>query len=69
LKNQSSRPAREQKRAKEKQFVKDSQAQIQNNKELLAELQSALELKIVIKAALEADLKNLTVETRLTRKR
>jgi predicted RNase H-like nuclease (RuvC/YqgF family) len=32
LKNQSSRPALEQKRAKAKQFVKDSQAQIQNNK-------------------------------------
>jgi hypothetical protein len=38
LKNQSSRPALEQKRAKSKQFMKDSQAQIQNNKELLAEL-------------------------------
>jgi hypothetical protein len=38
LKNQSSRPALKQKRAKAKQFVKDSQAQIQNNKELLAEL-------------------------------
>jgi hypothetical protein len=38
FKNQSSRPALEQKRAKAKEFVKDSQAQIQNNKELLAEL-------------------------------
>jgi hypothetical protein len=38
LKNQSSWSALEQKRAKAKQFVKDSQAQIQNNKELLAEL-------------------------------
>jgi hypothetical protein len=34
LKNQSSRPSLEQKRAKATQFVKDSQAQIQNNKEL-----------------------------------
>jgi hypothetical protein len=32
LKNQSSRPALEQKRAKAKQFVKESQAQIQSNK-------------------------------------
>jgi predicted RNase H-like nuclease (RuvC/YqgF family) len=45
LKNQSTRPALEQKRAKAKKFVKDSQAQIQNNKELLAELQPALELR------------------------
>jgi chromosome segregation ATPase len=62
LKNQSSRPALEQKRAKAKQFVKDSQAQIQNNEELLAELQPALELKIARKATLEAELKNLTAE-------
>jgi Ca2+-binding EF-hand superfamily protein len=37
LKNQSSRPILEQKRAKAKQFVKESQAQIQSNKGLLAE--------------------------------
>jgi hypothetical protein len=36
----------EQKIAEDKQFVKESQAQIQSNKELLAELQPALELKI-----------------------
>jgi predicted nuclease with TOPRIM domain len=62
LKNQSTRPALEQKRAKAKQFVKESQAQIQSNKELLVELQPALELKISRKAALEAELKNLTAE-------
>jgi hypothetical protein len=38
LKNQSSRPALEQKRVTAKQFVKDLHAQIQNNKELLAKL-------------------------------
>jgi chromosome segregation ATPase len=69
LKNQSSRPALEQKRAKAKQFMKDSQAQIQNNKELLAELQPALELKIIRKAALEAELKNLTVEIEADKKK
>jgi chromosome segregation ATPase len=69
LKNQSSRPALEQKRAKAKQFVKDSQVQIQNNKELLAELQPALELKIVRKAALEAELKNLTAEIEADKKK
>jgi ketopantoate reductase len=62
LKNQYSRPVLEQKRAKAKQFVKDSQAHIQNNKELLVELQPALELKIIRKAALEAELMNLTAE-------
>jgi chromosome segregation ATPase len=69
LKNQSSRPALEQKRAKAKQFVKDSQAQIQNNKELLAELQPALELTIIRKAALEAVLKNLIAEIEADRKK
>jgi CHAD domain-containing protein len=49
LKNQSSQPALEQKRAIAKQFVKDSYTQIQNNKELLAELQPALELKKIRK--------------------
>jgi hypothetical protein len=49
--------------------VKDSQAQIQNNNELLVELQSALELKIVRKAALEAELKNLTAEIEADKKK
>jgi hypothetical protein len=50
-------------------FVKDSQAQIQNNKELLAELQPALELKIIKKAALEAELKNMTAEIKADKKK
>jgi hypothetical protein len=37
--------------------VKESQAQIQSNKELIAEMQPAHELKIARKAALEAELK------------
>jgi uncharacterized protein YlxW (UPF0749 family) len=48
--------------------VKDSHAQIQHNKELLAELQPALELKIIRKAALEAELKNLTAEIEADKK-
>jgi type VII secretion effector (TIGR04197 family) len=43
LKNLSSQPALEQSRATTKQSVKDLHAQIQNNKELLANLQLALE--------------------------
>jgi hypothetical protein len=53
LKNQSSRPVLEQKRAKVKQFVMESQAQIQSKKELWTALPPALELKIARKAALE----------------
>jgi hypothetical protein len=49
--------------------VKESQAQIQSNKEFLAELQAALELKIIRKAALEAELKNLTAEIEANKKR
>jgi chromosome segregation ATPase len=69
LRIQSSRPALEQKRAKVKQFVKDSQAQIQRNKELTAELPAALEAKIARKAALEAELKTLTAEIEADRKK
>jgi chromosome segregation ATPase len=69
LRNQSSIPILEQKRAKVKQFVKESRAQIQSNKELLTELQPALELKIARKAALEAELKTLTAEIEADRKK
>jgi ribosomal protein S15P/S13E len=69
LKNQSSLPVLQQKRAKVKKFVKESQAQIQSNKELIAELPPALELKIARKVALEAELKTLTAEIEADRKR
>jgi predicted nuclease with TOPRIM domain len=49
--------------------VKESQAQIQSNKELLTELQPALELKIARKAALETELKNLSAEIEADRKK
>jgi chromosome segregation ATPase len=68
LNNQASRPALEQKRAQTKQFIKNSQVQIQNNKELLAKLQPALELKIARRAALEVELKNLTGEIEADKK-
>jgi chromosome segregation ATPase len=42
--------------------VKGSQAQIESNKEMLAKLQSALELKIVRKATLETELRNSSAE-------
>jgi DNA repair exonuclease SbcCD ATPase subunit len=62
LKNQSSQPALEQRRATAKQSMKDLHAQIQNNKELLAKLQPALALEKAKKAALEAELRTLTAE-------
>jgi hypothetical protein len=49
--------------------VKESQAQIQLNKELLTELPPALELKIARKTALEAELKILTAEIEADRKK
>jgi chromosome segregation ATPase len=49
--------------------VKESQAQIQRNKELLAELQPALELKNARKAALQAELKNLTAKIEADKKK
>jgi chromosome segregation ATPase len=69
LKNQSSQPALEQRRATAKQSVKDLHAQIQNNKELLAKLQPALELKKTRKAALEVELRNLTAEIEADKKK
>jgi chromosome segregation ATPase len=69
LTKQSSLPVLEQKRAKVKQFVKESQTQIQSNKELMDELQPALELKIARKAALEAELRTLTAEIEADRKK
>jgi chromosome segregation ATPase len=62
LKNKSSQPTLEQRRATAKQSMKDLHAQIQNNKELLAKFQPALELKKTRKAALEAELRNLIAE-------
>jgi chromosome segregation ATPase len=62
LKSQSSRPVLEQKKTRAEQAVKGSQAQIESNKEMLVKLQSALELKIARKAALETKLKNLSTE-------
>jgi hypothetical protein len=48
--------------------MKESQPQIQSNKELICELHPALELKIARKAALEAELKTLTPEIEADRK-
>jgi hypothetical protein len=59
----------EQKRARAEQVVKESQAQIERNKEMLAKLRPALELKIARKAALETELKNLSAEIEADKKK
>jgi chromosome segregation ATPase len=69
LKSQSSRPVFEQKKARAEQAVKGSQAQIESNKEMLVKLKSALELKIARKAALETELRNLSVEIEVDKKK
>jgi chromosome segregation ATPase len=62
LKSVSSRPAVEQKKAKVEQAVKGAQSQTESHKGMLTNLQAARELKIARKAALEAELKNLSAE-------
>jgi chromosome segregation ATPase len=62
LKSQSSRPAVEQKKAKAKQAAKGAQTQTESHKEILTNLQSALELRIARKTALETELRNLSAE-------
>jgi chromosome segregation ATPase len=62
LKNLSSQPALEQKKAANKQSMKDLHIQMQNHKELLTKLQPELELKKARKAELEAELRTLTAE-------
>jgi chromosome segregation ATPase len=69
LKSQSSEPVLEQKKARAKQAAKGSQAQIESNKEMLAKLQSALELKIARKALLETELRNLSTEIEVDEKK
>jgi chromosome segregation ATPase len=62
LKSQSSRPAIEQKKAKAEQAAKGAQIQTESHKEMLTNLQSALESKIARKTALVTELKNLSAE-------
>jgi chromosome segregation ATPase len=62
LKSVSSRPVVEQKKTKAEQAAKGAQAQTESHKGMLTTLQAARELKIARKAALEAELKNLSAE-------
>jgi chromosome segregation ATPase len=62
LRNVSSRPAVEQKKAKAEQAVKGAQSQTESHKETLTNLQAARELKIDRKAALEVELRSLSAK-------
>jgi chromosome segregation ATPase len=62
LKSQSTQPAVEQKKAKAEQAAKGAQTQTESHKEMLTNLQSARDLKIARRTALEAELKNLSAE-------
>jgi predicted methyltransferase MtxX (methanogen marker protein 4) len=62
LKSQSSRPAIEQKKARAEQAAKGAQTQTESHKEMMTNLQSALELKIARKTALETELRTLPAE-------
>jgi chromosome segregation ATPase len=62
LKSPSTRPTVEQKKAKVEQAAKGAQSQTENHKEMLINLQSARELKIARKTALETELKNMLAE-------
>jgi chromosome segregation ATPase len=62
LKNVSTRPAVEQKKTKAEQAAKGAQSQTESHKGMLTNLQAARELKIARKAALEAELRDLSAE-------
>jgi chromosome segregation ATPase len=62
LKSASTQPAVEQRKAKAEQATKGAQSQTESHKGMLTNLQAARELKIARKAALEAELKNLSAE-------
>jgi chromosome segregation ATPase len=62
LRNVSSRPAVKQKKAKAEQTVKGAQSRTESHKGILANVQTARELKIARKAVLEAELKSLSAE-------
>jgi chromosome segregation ATPase len=58
----STRPAVEQKKAKVEQAAKGAQSQTESHKGMLTNLHAARELKIARKAALEAELRDLSAE-------
>jgi chromosome segregation ATPase len=62
MKNVSTRPAVEQKKAKAEHVVKGAQSQTETHKGMLANLQATRELKIARKAVLEVELRNLSAK-------
>jgi chromosome segregation ATPase len=62
LRKVRSRPAVEKERASAEQAMKGAQSQTENHKDTLANLQASCDSKISRKAALEAELRNLSAE-------
>jgi chromosome segregation ATPase len=62
LRKVRSRPAIEKKRASAEQAMNGAQSQTESHKDTLANLQASCDLKIVRKAALEAELRSLSAE-------
>jgi chromosome segregation ATPase len=69
LRNVSTRPAVEQKKAKAEQAAKGAESQTETHKGMLANLQAARDLKVARKVALEAELKSLSSEIEADDKR
>jgi chromosome segregation ATPase len=69
LRNVSTRPAVEQKKAKAEQAAKGAQSQTETHKGMLANLQATREMKVARKAALKPELKNLSAEIEADDKR
>jgi chromosome segregation ATPase len=62
LRKMRSRPAIEKKRASAEQAMNGAQSQAESHKDTLANLQATSDLKVVRKAALEAELRSLSAE-------
>jgi chromosome segregation ATPase len=69
LRKLRSRPAIEKKRSDTEQAMNGAQSQAESHKDTLASLQTSYDLKIVKKAALEAELRSLSAEIEADKKK
>jgi chromosome segregation ATPase len=69
LRKLRSRPAIEKKRANAEQAMNGAQSQTESHKDTLASLQASCDLKIAKKAALEAELRSLSAEIEVDKKK
>jgi predicted RNase H-like nuclease (RuvC/YqgF family) len=69
LRKLRSRPAIEKKRSDAEQAMNGAQSQTESHKDILASLQASCDLKVAKKAALEAELRNLSAEIEADKKK